>query len=77
MARFRVKAVGVSELEEMAINTTSDIRDAEATHKAMLQASDEVKWQGCIFKVGDDVRQVGVNLLWPNMVEVLVETAAH
>ena len=59
LARFKVKAVGVHDLEEMGVSTTEDIKDAERKHKEMLETGLEHQhWQGCIFKVGDDVRQV-------------------
>jgi len=48
LARFKVEHVGITGLEKLA--TTDDVP----------RFTDETKqsWQGCIFKVGDDVRQV-------------------
>lgn len=53
LARFRVRRCGVREMEEMGL------RD-QNTSAIMSSYKDDpnVSWQACIFKVGDDVRQV-------------------
>ena len=48
LAKFRVGHVGLSGLEMLAAST--DIPE--------FKDESETSWQGCIFKVGDDVRQV-------------------
>jgi hypothetical protein len=48
-----VKRCGISELERMANEGEAD-RDDETDKTGQY-------WQACIFKVGDDVRQVGLN----------------
>ena len=63
LARFKVQHCGISGLERLA---ASDTLLADATSSSVdkqgrvgedLEKS--IYWQACIFKVGDDVRQVG------------------
>ncbi|CAH1801953.1 unnamed protein product [Owenia fusiformis] len=50
LARFKVKHCGVKELESIGMHGDS----AASQHSDL---STDIYWQGCIFKVGDDVRQ--------------------
>ena len=48
LARFQVKRCGINELEESGLKEGA-VDDISPSN---------VYWQACIFKVGDDVRQV-------------------
>lgn len=48
LARFQVKRCGINELEESGLKE-GGVEDTSASN---------IYWQACIFKVGDDVRQV-------------------
>ena len=48
LARFQVKRCGINELEESGLKDDA-ICDTSPSN---------IYWQACIFKVGDDVRQV-------------------
>ena len=52
LAKFRVRKCGVAELERMNVLTD------ESNESDGKTLDDSSYWQGCIFKVGDDVRQV-------------------
>lgn len=62
-ARFKVEHVGLSGLEELAkSDDVPEFNDKEKQH-----------WQGCIFKVGDDCRQVGhIDLLLMQLAKISV-----
>ena len=49
LARFRVQPCGIQQLENLGMSD-----DAANTKDT---PSSDTKWQACIFKVGDDVRQ--------------------
>ncbi|XP_013387820.1 phosphatidylinositol 4-kinase alpha-like [Lingula anatina] len=51
LARFKVKRTGVQELENLGLQEQDNGVDSERN------TQDDLYWQGCIFKVGDDVRQ--------------------
>ncbi|XP_065840787.1 phosphatidylinositol 4-kinase alpha-like [Oscarella lobularis] len=51
LAKFRVRKCGVAELERMNVLTD------ESNESDGKTLDDSSYWQGCIFKVGDDVRQ--------------------
>ena len=53
LAKFKVKKCGVHELESISLRG-GDQRDEERGNSRPLS------WEACIFKVGDDVRQVSV-----------------
>ena len=49
LARFKVRKLGVSELEALAQSDDASIK--------FMESKEPEVWQACIFKVGDDVRQ--------------------
>ena len=53
LAKFRVKPCGIQQLENLGMSDAVDGGGAEE-----IIASTDLPWQACIFKVGDDVRQV-------------------
>ena len=54
LARFKVKRCGISELENLGLK--DDLTGKVATTPTSIASQ---YWQAAIFKVGDDVRQVG------------------
>ena len=54
LAQFRVKPCGIQQLENLGMSDiTNDDCDTNDTSN-----NKDLPWQACIFKVGDDVRQV-------------------
>ncbi len=53
LAKFRVKRCGIQELESLGMGGDVDSDDDPKSDNSRY-------WQACIFKVGDDVRQVSV-----------------
>ena len=53
LAKFRVKPCGIQQLENLGMSDAVDCGDDTDGRK-----SKDLPWQACIFKVGDDVRQV-------------------
>ena len=59
LAKFRVRRCGIQELESLGMKdrlSPTSSRDVETSMAAQY-------WQACIFKVGDDVRQVNTKAL--------------
>ena len=57
LAKFRVRRCGIQELESLGMKdrlSPTSSRDVETSMASQY-------WQACIFKVGDDVRQVNAN----------------
>ncbi|KAG1666136.1 Phosphatidylinositol 4-kinase alpha [Nymphon striatum] len=54
LARFKVKKCGIHELESQGLACNDSENDEASSVKSL---SSNQYWQGCIFKVGDDVRQ--------------------
>ncbi len=52
LAKFRVKKCGIQELESLGMKDRLSPVQEEVSIESQY-------WQACIFKVGDDVRQVG------------------
>ncbi|KAK6191311.1 hypothetical protein SNE40_003034 [Patella caerulea] len=59
LARFKVKKCGINELENLAMSDTPQIskKDVQQNNKKDKNNKNQEHWMGCIFKVGDDVRQ--------------------
>ena len=55
LAKFKVRHCGINKLEKLAA-AGGEIQEEETD--TQVELSDSVYWQACIFKVGDDVRQV-------------------
>ena len=56
LARFKVKRCGINELEHLALRDEQE-QEQSPDDPPAIQAQSKY-WQACIFKVGDDVRQV-------------------
>ena len=54
-----MKKCGVAELESMGLHQDETETEDET---ALLHKTSQNYWQACIFKVGDDVRQVSMSL---------------
>ena len=53
LAKFRVKPCGIQQLENLGMSDA--VEDCDVTDSREWK---NLPWQACIFKVGDDVRQV-------------------